>query len=456
MSVRSLARRFGGFVLVPLALVACGDDAGGSKDTAADSAGGDSLAADSADAVAADGAGDGDTAAGDTAVEDTGSDAVGDTGSDAVGDTGSDAVGDAGGDVDSEVVEPVVNVASVSVDGVVTEVAANVRRGMVLTQSVQKSAFGTIGRANEMSCGGTGGIVEGGRIINPTSASISGGFGSNCDPGGTGANFRLGEEGMLYTARQTCGGRAGSCSVDLTDNFMQRFGQCAYGEVGFTVQYNCEALATGPGFIVEVPTSLGALRIEGLDGLGTMSCTERQAGFRLDSAPLNWDTEAACTVEITERSALTLKGRIEGTFTVGGASRRVVVDFESNETRIRAAAIAVFQDDLCASQSITASVRTVGDDTFDDFTTGTFACQANAARTLAPMTLSVPRPRVGGTAAVGVAQGDYRYASFDRLFEIDAAATRLRLSFYTLALCEDAGLQTCPVQVPILYFQTER
>lgn len=428
-------------LLVPSALAACGDEATTRADTGADVADTRADGWDGVDGVERPGDGSDDALA-DTAGSDTAQDAVG------------DGLDDAG--PDTEVVEPVVNVATVTVDGSESEVAATVRRGMVLTQSVQKVSSVALGATNQLACGGTAGIVEGGRLINPTSVSISGGFGSNCDPGGTGANFRIGGENMLYAAREACGGRTGSCAVDLTENFMLRFGQCAYGEVGLTIQYNCEALATGPGFILEVPTSLGALRIEGLDGLGTMSCAERQAAFRLDSAPLNWDPDAACTVEITERSALALKGRIEGTLVVGAASRRVVIDFESNATRIRAAAIALFQDDLCASQSITATVRTAGEDTFDDFTTGTFACQANRARTLAPMTISVPRPREGGAARAGVAQGDNRYSSFDRLFDIDAAPSRVRLSFYALALCEDAAIQTCPVEVPILYFQTER
>lgn len=443
MSVRVHAGFCALILAAPITFAACGDDVATPTDTGGDTAQGDTLQSDTvqADTVGPDGV-----------------DAVGDTGEVAAEDTDTvpDAAGDISVDADIEIAEPVVNTAIVSVDGVVTEVAANVRRGMVLTQGVEKNAFGTLGQANVMSCGGTVGIAEGGRIINPISASISGGFGSNCDPGGSGENFRLGEESMLYTARQACGGRTGNCSVDLTENFMLRFGQCAYGEVGLSVQYKCEALVTGPGFIVEVPTTFGTLRVEGLDGLGTMSCSERQAGFRIDATPLSWDTEAACTVEVTERSGTRLKGRIEGTLTVGGAARHVVVDFESNETRIRAAAIALFADDVCASQSITASVRTVGDDTFDDFTTGVFACQANPARTLEPMTISVPRPREGGAATIGVAQGDNRYAGFERLFTFDVDSSRLRLSFFSLRLCQDAGLATCPAEVPVFYFQSER
>lgn len=440
----------------PLLFAACGDDgdtqADASGDTAevrGDSDGPDGGGGDAADSVESDTAVemDSDTGGGDTGVADTGG---GDTGA---GDTGG---GDTGGG-DAEVVEPVVNRATLSIDGAVSEVTVAVRRGMVLTETVQKVAPGGLNQPNVLECPGTGGLADGGRIINPTSANISGNFGSNCDPGGSGANFRLGEEGMLYSARQACGGRTGRCEVDLTENFMLRFGQCNYGTVGLTVQYNCEALATGPSFILEVPTNLGTLRVEGLDGLGVMSCTERGARFRLESTPLTWDAEAPCTVEITERTGTRLAGRIEGTLRAGELVEHVIVDFESNETRVRAAAIALFSDDICASQEITASVRTVGGETFDDFTTGTLACQANPARTVAPFVISVPRPRDGQAASpVAVAQGQNQFSAFEREYRFDAEASRIRSAMYNLSLCADAQFQSCPVQVPVLYFQSER
>ena len=225
------------------------------------------------------------------------------------------------------------------------------------------------------------------------------------------------------------------------------------------MQYHCEALFPGPSYLVEVPTSYGLLRAEGLDGLGEMSCEQRAAGFRLDGAPVTLG-EGTCKVTIDERSPMRLSGRLEAILSLDGSDRQVAIDFDSDETETRTTLIAFFQDDVCATNSITTTVSSEGTDTFDVFVTGPLACQANPQRTIDPVTVSIRRPRSGEAADAGtleqrttISQGAYTFSGYSRFFSIDVSTSRTRRAAYEVIPCQDEGRQTCLPSLPVLYFQ---
>ncbi|HRE91495.1 MAG TPA: hypothetical protein PK095_20420 [Myxococcota bacterium] len=363
-----------------------------------------------------------------------------------------DATADTTPDTTTDTVEPPISEATLTIDGAATAVTPSVRRGFVYTQPVQRTVYTQLNQPAQLVCEGTGNHLQGGRIISPTSVSISGGFGSACDPGGSGANFRIGEEQMLYAARQSCGGAVGTCAHDFTEAFLLRFGGCPYDNVNFSVGYNCEALFPGPSFIVEVPSPYGLLRAEGLDGPGEMGCEQRIATFRLDAQPLT-PGEGPCKVTIEQRGPSLLAGRIEATLSLGGTLRDVVIDFENNETETRPLLAVFFQDELCVTQTLSTTVMTEGADVFDVITSGTLNCQANPQRTIAPFTVAVPRPRDGSQATVRFGQDTHTYHTVGSTFPLDLSPTRLRLAAYDLTLCQDALYQTCRDPMPVFYLQ---
>lgn len=148
-----------------------------------------------------------------------------------------------------------------------------------------------------------------------------------------------------------------------------------------------------------------------------------------------------------------LVGRIEATLVLGGAARQVVIDFESNQTETRPAAVVFFEGDVCASNSITTRVETVGEDTFDVFTSGTLACQANPQRTVEAITVSVPRPRTNGQANIGFSQAGFPFSTFGQIYPIDVSPTRVRVAAYTVSVCQDEARTTCAPSMPIVYLQ---
>ncbi|MCA9517017.1 MAG: hypothetical protein KC635_18870 [Myxococcales bacterium] len=361
-----------------------------------------------------------------------------------------------------DVTEPV-QTATVTIDGAATAAIPSVRRGYVQTQAVSRSGYAPFRELVPMACEGASGLLDGGRIINPTSVTIAGNFGSTCDPSGTGASFAIAEENMLYAVRQSCGGHTGSCSHDFSQAFLDRFGACAYSDVVIDVGYNCEALMPGPGVIVEVPTSLGALRVDSLDGLGEMGCAQRGATFRLDGAIVTADTEAPCTLTIDDRTPSRVAGHLEATLDVGGAARVVRVDFESDPTENRAAIFLWFSNDLCYASTFTASVRADGDDTVDVFVSGPITCQVDPQHQIAPITVTIRRPRAGEAEGrdshelrTTLSQDGHPAWGYDRFFAIDDTPTRTRLAAYNARACSDTSLASCGETFPIVYFQTNK
>ncbi len=298
--------------------------------------------------------------------------------------------------------EPIASVV-VSIDGVETVVTnPAVRRGLQFTPPVSKTVSGTYGQSLSLSCSPDGPVDQGGRVIVVRAGGVAGSIVGNCRANP--AVIPGAENGIRDSAGSQCGGR-NSCTYDPTPTVDATLFECTPSGMTYSVQYDCRALDPAPLFVVSTP----AFVFQGMESVGTASCTDRFATIFVDNGDglkvAEFDP-ARCNVTVDARGDRNISGHIEATLISGGVEREFVVTFDHNRNTLRPIAGMHLGNDVCQTSDVTHTVRTEGAETFDDFVTGPLNCQVSGG-TQPAMTLV--RRRVIATSSQQACGPDARF-----------------------------------------------
>lgn len=368
---------------------------------------------------------------------------------------------DGGGDTtDGGPSTPKAGTATIVFDGVTSTVVPNVRRGLAFAPPLaEKQSSADYGQGLVLTCSPGAGVARGGRVLMPNLVTISGNITGNCatNPG----QIPGAETQIRSQIRAACSGTS-TCTFDPTSAMQTYLAECSPQNLRITTSYACPALDPAPSFVIE--TSQPNLAVTAIDGLGTASCTERNARFLVNGALVTPDAGSPCTITITKRTERSLAGTISATLPGSPTPRALTIDFEHDGNILRPTAGLHLGADVCATNSVTRSVRTEGAEVFDDFTTGPLVCSVNQPTT--PITLSFSRRRPNASSSLeqqlgcragrldvavsGVGSTAAGTGGCDSTFEVAESADVLQVVAHNLTLCDPANPGSCQAR-PIAY-----